>query len=279
MLEIATALRQAEQQLRSRSPSARLDAEVLLAHVLGKPRSFLLAWPARRLHAHAETCYRELVRQRCRGRPVAYLTGEREFYSLALGVSADTLIPRPETELLVERGAALATAGGARQALDLGTGSGAIALALARRLPRLDITATDRSVAALCVAAANARRLGATRVHFLASDWFAALGATRYDLIVSNPPYVASDDPHLRRGDPRFEPRLALDGGADGLRCLRLIVQHAPQHLRAAGWLALEHGHSQGAAVRALLHEAGFGDVATHRDLAGLERATEGRAP
>ncbi len=278
MTSLAEALRAGEHRLRPASESARLDAEVLLAHVLGKPRSYLVAWPARALEAQAGDYYRTLLEARADGRPVAYLVGEREFFSLRLSVDEHTLIPRPETELLVELAADLARRHGARRILDLGTGSGAIALALAHADPRRSITASDVSAPALQRAGDNARRLGCAGVRFVLSDWYAAIDE-RFEIIVANPPYVASTDPHLARGDLRYEPRLALDGGADGLDCLRVIVAGAPAHLLPGGWLAVEHGFDQAAAVRSLFEAAGFERLRSARDLAGQDRATLGVAP
>jgi release factor glutamine methyltransferase len=276
MPNLAAVLRDAERRLAQSSPSARLDAEVLLAHVLQKPRSYLTAWPAKTLPRDALAYFTGLVEQRAAGHPVAHLTGEREFWSLQLKVSDATLIPRPDTELLVERAAAVIARNAASRVLDLGTGSGAIAFALAMKFPQARITASDVSREALEVAENNRKALGTGNVNFAHSDWFEALGDD-YDVIVANPPYVPRDDPHLREGDVRFEPRLALDGGSDGLECLRNIVQVAPQHLLRGGWLLLEHGFDQGAAVRELLRAAGFSAIDTHRDLAGHERLSEGQ--
>ncbi|MDH3713764.1 MAG: peptide chain release factor N(5)-glutamine methyltransferase [Gammaproteobacteria bacterium] len=276
MPNLAAVLRDAEQRLAHSSPSARLDAEVLLAHVLQKPRSYLAAWPAKTPPRDALAYFGELLERRAAGQPVAHLTGEREFWSLSLQVSEATLIPRPETELLVERAATAIRRNAASRVLDLGTGSGAIALALALKFPRLKITASDASTEALRVAERNRKMLGASNVSVVHSDWFQALNDD-YEIIVANPPYVPGDDPHLREGDVRFEPRLALDGGDDGLECLRYIIRLAPRRLLHGGWLLLEHGFDQGAAVRELLSAAGFSAVGTHRDLAGHERVSEGR--
>ena len=276
MPNLAAALRDAERRLTHTSPSARLDAEVLLAHVLDKPRTYVIAWPAKTLPGEALDYLNTLVERRAAGQPVAYLTGEREFWSLALKVNDAALIPRPETELLVERAAAMIEQSAASRVLDLGTGSGAIALALALRFPHLAITASDVSAAALSVAEVNRKALGANNVELRESDWFDVLGDA-YEVIVANPPYVASDDPHLEQGDVRFEPRLALDGGRDGLDCLRTIIDEAPRHLLRGGWLLLEHGFDQGDAVRELLQAAGFSSVHTCRDLAGHERVSAGR--
>lgn len=249
----------------------RLDAELLLAHVLDAPRATVIARDDRVLTPEEQGDFERLLARRVAGEPLAYLTGTREFWSLELEVTKDVLVPRPETELLVEWGAAL----GGAAILDLGTGSGAIALALARERPQARVAAVERSAAALAVARRNAAAHGLA-VEFLEGRWFEPLAGRRFDLIVSNPPYVAEDDPHL--ADLRFEPRLALTAGADGLEALREIVAGARAHLNAGGWLLVEHGAAQGAAVRELFARAGFAGVETRRDLAGHERATGGRA-
>lgn len=256
----------------------RLEAEVLLAHCLGRPRSHLLAWPDKVLDAAARERFEGLVARRLAGAPVAHLTGVREFWSLALTVTPDILIPRPDTETLVERALAHIPPGRPLTVADLGTGSGAVALALASERPACTVVATDRSAAALAVAARNRATLGLANVHLAAADWCAPFAAGACDVMVSNPPYVAAADPHLEQGDVRFEPRGALTAGADGLDAIRRIVAGAPRCL-AGGWLLLEHGFDQGPAVRALLTGAGFRQVRTHPDLAGRERVSEGRWP
>ena len=255
--------------------TAALDAALLLAHILGTTRARLLAHSEVALEPTAAERYAALIARRVAGEPLAYLTGRREFWSLELAVTPAVLVPRPETELLVERALALCPAS-ATGAVDLGTGSGAVALALAAERPRWRITATDVSAAALAVARANARRLGLA-VEFREGDWFAPLAGRRFDLAVSNPPYVAAGDPALAAGALAHEPRLALTPGADALACLRAIVRAAPHHLEPGGWLLLEHGATQGAALRAELVAAGFAHVRSHRDLAGHERMTEGQ--
>jgi len=273
---LATLLDSAAAELAAASPAPRLDAELLLAHALGKERSYLRAYPENYVDAQVLEAFRWLLTARKGGEPIAYLTSKREFWSLTLRVTPATLIPRHETELLVELALERLTAGAASRLLDLGTGSGAVALALARERPHWRITATDASTEALAVASENAAALGLRNVEFLAGDWFSPLADRRFDLIVSNPPYVREDDPHLAMGDVRFEPRTALAAGPDGLSDLSRIVAAAPLHLEPRAWLLLEHGHDQGEAVRSLLSQRGFDDVATSRDLRGLERVSGG---
>ena len=253
-----------------------LDAQLLLAHALGLPRTHLRSHPETAATPQQAQRLRELVRRRARGEPLAYLTGAREFWSLSLAVTPAVLIPRPETELLVERALALRPARSGR-AVDLGTGSGALALALAAERPGWQVVATDVSAEALAVARANAVALGLVRVEFRQGDWFAPLGSERFDLVLSNPPYVAADDPAMAAPALTFEPRLALTPGTDALACLRQLAHGAPRHLERGGWLLLEHGADQGGAVRRELVLAGFTHVRSHRDLAGHERMTEGQ--
>jgi release factor glutamine methyltransferase len=252
------------------------DAELLLAHVLRASRGWLFAHGDAALPAGAAERFTELVARRRSGEPVAYLTGRQGFWSLDLAVTPATLIPRPETELLVELALERLPAEVPLRVADLGTGSGAIALAIARERPHARVVATDASEAALAVACGNAERNGVGNVAFRSGDWFAPLRGERFDLIASNPPYIALDDPHLGEGDLRFEPATALSSGADGLDAIRTLVAGAPAHLAAGGWLLLEHGWTQGDAVRALLQQAGFGDVRTAQDLEGRDRVTLG---
>lgn len=253
------------------------DAELLLAHVLGTTRSWLFAHGDDLLDAAAEARLSALLERRIAGEPVAYLTGRRGFWRFDLRVTPDTLVPRPETELLVELALARMPAGQALRVADLGTGSGAIALALAHERPRAHVVATDASAAALAVAEGNARELGLANVEFRRGEWCAPLDGERFDLIASNPPYIAADDPHL--DVLRFEPRGALASGADGLDDIRRIAGESVSHLVPHGWVLLEHGHDQGDAVRALLRRAGFTDVVTCVDLEGRDRVTLGRRP
>ncbi len=257
--------------------ASRLEVHILAAQALGVARSWLIGHDPDVLGPAQAAALEALVRRREVGEPVAYILGEREFYGRAFKVSPDVLIPRPETELLVEAALARLPKDRPAKVLDLGTGSGCIALTLALERPDCAVTAIDLSPAALAVARENARRLGA-RVDFRPSDLYSALDGEAFDLIVSNPPYVAEGDVHLASGDLPWEPRLALASGIDGLDALRRIVARAPAHLTGAGWLCLEHGWDQGAAVRALLGQTGFCRPETLPDLAGRPRVTLGLA-
>lgn len=258
------------------SPTPRLDAELLLAHVLGKSRSYLHTWPERELETEQLERYLAAIVRRQAGEPVAYILGQQGFWSLELEVASHTLIPRPDTELLVETVLALLPATPAAL-LDLGTGTGAIALALASERPAWRLTGVDRVAEAVALAERNRARLSLNNAKFIESHWFSALAGQRYQLIVSNPPYIAADDRHLAEGDVRFEPSSALVAGADGLDDIRLIIQQAPNYLEAGGWLLLEHGFDQAAAVRELLSARGFSAVESRRDLGGHERISLGR--
>ena len=256
--------------------SPAIDAQVLLAHALERDRSWLFAWPEHTPPPAQQAAFSTLVARRRDGEPIAYLTGRREFWSLDLAVSAHTLIPRPETELLVEQVLALDLPADA-QVVDLGTGSGASALGLATERPGWQVSATDASIDALAVARNNARRLNLPQVRFHHGDWFGALpSGQRFAAIVSNPPYVGEHDAHLCRGDVRFEPREALAAGPDGLDDIRRLIACAPGFLAPGGWLWLEHGADQAAAIRRLFATAGLDRIETQRDLAGRERCTGG---
>jgi release factor glutamine methyltransferase len=253
-----------------------LDAELLLAHALSKTRTHLKTHPEAVPTPEQARRYADLIERRAAGEPIAYILGYRDFWTLTLSVNSSVLVPRPETELLVERALALGSKGPARIA-DLGTGSGAIALALASERPEWTITATDVSEGALRTARANAATLGLGRVTFLAGRWFEPLTGRRFDLIASNPPYVSEGDAALQDATLQHEPRIALASGPDGLSSLREIVHSAPDYLERRGWLILEHGSDQAAAVARELVGRGFGHVRSHRDLAGHERITEGQ--
>lgn len=257
----------------------RHEAELLLLHVLGRERSWLFAHATDPVDAADAARFAGLLARRVAGEPVAYLVGHRGFWTLDLAVNPATLIPRPETELLVELALARLPADTALAVADLGTGSGAIALALASERPQASVVATDASAAALEVARANAVRNALARVRFLHGPWFAPLQGMRFDLIASNPPYIASDDPHLQQGDLRHEPASALASGIDGLDDIRVIVAGAAAHLHPGGWLLIEHGWDQGAAIQALLRQAGLEQVCTERDLEQRDRVTLGCLP
>lgn len=256
----------------------RLEAELLLAEVTGWPRTRLIAWPDRPLDPVALAAFRSLLARRRSGEPLAYLRGRQAFWTLELQVTPDTLIPRPETELLVEIGLAEASAETRRRVADLGTGSGAIAAAIATERPHWLIIAVERSAAALLVARANFSGLGLSNCRAVRGDWLAAFGSRSLDLILANPPYVPSGDPHLSRGGLPFEPLEALAAGPEGLDAIAAIAREAGRCLRPGGLLALEHGFDQGPAVRRLLGELGLRGPHSRRDLAGLERVTLARA-
>ncbi len=255
----------------------RIDAEFLLAHSLGKSRSWLYAHADQELDSRQISDFDSLVQRRNQGEPVAYITGRRGFWSLDLQVTADTLIPRPETERLVELALSRLHPQTPAEILDLGTGSGAIALAIAMERPASRITAVDASAAALAVAAANAGRLQLCNVVFEQGDWYSQLGTRRFDIIASNPPYIESSDAHLAIGDLCFEPRSALVSGPDGLDDIRILIAGAPRYLLPGGWLLIEHGWNQGEAVRALFAKAAFTGISTERDLENRDRVTIGR--
>jgi len=259
------------------SDSPRLDAEVLLSHVLGVTRSYLYAWSDKILTPSQFIQFQTLLTRRLQGEPIAYLTGHREFWSLDLQVTENTLIPRPETELLVEQALTRLPLKSQAKVIDLGTGSGAIALAIAQERPHCRILATDNSLAALKVAQANAQNLGFQQITFLISDWWVALGEMKATLIVSNPPYIAKNDPHLMQGDVQHEPRVALMAGMDGLVDIRQLIAGAISHLVTGGWLLLEHGYDQAGTIRELFIQYDYESVKTYNDLAGLPRVTVGR--
>ncbi len=272
---VGAAVRKTLHDLELTSPTPRLDAEVLLMHLCGLDRSRLIARNETALTGEQQQRLENLLHRRQRGEPIAYLTGVREFWSMELNVTPATLIPRPETELLVEKALEPIPHNAQWTIADLGTGSGAIALALAKELPRCRIIATDTSPTALDVAKSNAKKFGLTNIEFRAGDWFTPLAGEMLDMIVSNPPYIRADDPHLEQGDVRFEPATALVSGADGLDAIRHIALHAREYLKPGGWLLFEHGWDQAEAIGALLHRHGYRDMVCHRDLAGHARVTE----
>ncbi|HKZ09878.1 MAG TPA: peptide chain release factor N(5)-glutamine methyltransferase [Rhodanobacteraceae bacterium] len=257
--------------------AARREAALLLRHVLGVPDAWLIAHSDDVVDAAHTVVFRDLVERRARGEPVAYLTGTRGFHDIELRVAPGVLIPRPETEVLVDLALQRIPADAECNVADLGTGSGAIALAIARARPYARVVATDVIDAALDIARENGARLRIDGVEFRQGDWYGGLADARYDVILSNPPYIAEGDPHLHEGDLRFEPAAALASGADGLDAIRVIVCGARRHLRNGGWLLLEHGFDQGADVRGLLLDQGFADLFTQDDLEGRERVTGGR--
>lgn len=272
-LTIQLALKHACQQLTTSTP--RLDAEVLLCHVLNVQRIYLYTWHERLLSVEETKQFQQLVNKRIAGEPIAYLIGQKEFWSLPLQVSSATLIPRPETEILVEQ--ALLRLAKNQQLIDLGTGCGTIALAIAHQLPHVSVIATDCSAETLTIAQNNAERLHLPSIKFILSHWFTNLIDLKVPMIVSNPPYIAEDDPHLLQGDVRYEPHHALVSGIDGLTAIRHIIQQAPHFLLKNGWLLLEHGYNQGQIVRKLLQQQGYQSITTYPDLAGLERVTVGQ--
>lgn len=254
----------------------RRDAQILLGHVLGVSRAWLIAHGSDVVDGSTADVFRNLVSQRHDGEPVAYLLGRREFHGLDFRVTPDVLIPRPETETLVDVALEKLDAKPGRQLLDLGTGSGCVAISIAHERPAAFLTAIDVSADALAIARGNASALG-QKVEFLQGRWFAPVAKRRFDLIVSNPPYVAAGDPHLRRGDLRFEPTAALISGADGLNDIRVIISGAAEHLLPGGWLLFEHGYDQAESCRDLLAKAGFDDPQSWPDLAGIARVAGGQ--
>lgn len=276
--DIQSLLNDARNRLAAICDSPQLDAELLLAHVTGKNRVYFYTWPEHTLEISLVIHYENLLERRLRGEPLAHIVGEREFWSLRLMVTPDTLIPRHETELLVEEALKRIPDNEPWEVLDLGTGSGAIALALAIERPRARITATDLSAQALAIAVSNAQRLGLTNIHFVQGDWYEALESGRtFDLIVSNPPYIAEHDAHLEQQELRHEPYQALASGPDGLDAIRHILGNLHAHLKSGGWILMEHGYDQGNVVQALFKKAALLEVHCLKDIEGRDRVTVGR--
>ena len=258
------------------SSEAKLEAQLLLKNLLNVNRAWLISHQNDALEANINEAYRVLINRRLNGEPIAYILGAREFYGLNLKVTPATLIPRPDTETLVDAALAKIPLQKKLNICDLGTGSGAIALAIAKHRPQAFVLALDASQVALDIAIENAQSLGIANLKFILSDWFNALKNEKFDIIVSNPPYIEADDAHLSLGDLRFEPLSALASGQDGLDDIRSIISQAPQHLNPHGWLLLEHGYNQAEKVAALLKQAGFNQISQAQDLAGIERVTLG---
>jgi release factor glutamine methyltransferase len=275
MTNIANLLKQAAAE--NAGGLARVDAEYLLSHYLSKPRSWLYAHSDYQLKPEQEIDFKELVNRRQQGEPIAYIAGRRGFWTFDLLVTPDTLIPRPETELLVELAIECIDLNSASNVLDLGTGTGAIALAIAQERPKANVVAVDYSEPALIVARQNAAELNIRNIEIFHSNWFGGLQERRFDVIVSNPPYIEDADEHLLQGDLRFEPRTALASGADGLDDIRIIVSGAKAHLNSKAWLLIEHGWNQAEPIRQLFIDAGYVDVTTEQDLAKRDRVTMGR--
>lgn len=277
MPSIKTLLAEAARRLAALSESPALDAEVLLCHVLNKPRSYLRAWCDNSIGDEQQRQFETLLQQRQQGRPIAYLTGRHEFWSRDFIVTPDVLIPRPDTERLIELSLQLIPADAAWNIVDLGTGSGIIAVTLAAERPNARLFAVDFSLKALAVARQNAARLRLENIAFYHSDWFSTLPAQRYQLVISNPPYIAEDDPHLRQGDVRFEPQSALIAADRGLHAIKTIAATAKNWLTEDGHLLIEHGYDQETAVQAIFKSCGYRQVETYQDLSGQARATYGR--
>jgi release factor glutamine methyltransferase len=274
---VGEALRQAVTTLTPTSPTPRLDAEVLLMHVCSLDRSNLITRNETALTGKQLNMLENLLHRRKRGEPVAYITGTREFWSMELEVTPGTLIPRPETELLVEKALEHIPRDAEWTIADLGTGSGAIALAITKERPRCRVIAADNSSAALEVARSNAKKFGLTNIEFHEGDWFAALAGATFDMILSNPPYIRAGDPHLKQGDVRFEPATALVAGTEGLDAIRHIARHAREFLKPGGWLLFEHGWDQAEAIGDYLRQQGYRNIVCHTDLTGHARVAGGR--
>jgi len=278
-MQITQLIKTASQQLEDTSDSPRLDVEVLLAHSLQQNRTWLATWSDKELSQNAINAFNEYLKRRQQGEPIAHITGRREFWSLDLKVNKNTLIPRPETELMIEQILQLYPQDSAIHMLDLGTGSGAIALALASERPAWHITATDKSTDALQIARQNAQQLKIKNIEFLSGSWFEPLKGMQFDIIASNPPYIPEHDPHLSQGDVRFEPLSALTAGTDGLDDIRQICQQAPAHMKPQAMLIIEHGFDQKVNLQHIFMHSGYKTIRQIDDLAGNPRLTAGLKP
>ncbi|MCK5829254.1 MAG: peptide chain release factor N(5)-glutamine methyltransferase [Methylococcales bacterium] len=277
MIDIQTTLTKATERLLSTSDSPSLDAEVLLCHVLKKTRSHLRAWPEKELQSIDYAHFSQLLEQRHQGVPIAYITGNREFWSRNFKVNSDVLIPRPDTELLIELCLTLLTDKPSAHIIDLGTGTGIIAITLAAERPDLKIIATDISLPAISIAKQNATIHHTENIHFIESNWFNNIADSTFDLVISNPPYIAGNDPHLTQGDVRFEPKGALTAKDCGLDDIKNIVQQAHHYLIPGGTLLIEHGYDQQSAVQKIFSTYNYHDIKTHTDLSGNPRVTTGQ--
>ena len=274
MTTINALLHQATAQFTSVSDTAALDAEVLLCRVLNKDRSYLRAWPEQPLTAQQQKCFQSLLNKRCLGTPIAYITGHKEFWSRKFLINENVLIPRPDTELIIERAINLIPENQSLNLLDLGTGSGNIAITLAKERPAIAMVASDTSAAALAIARENARRHKTHNLHFYQSHWFENIPQQQFDLILSNPPYIAANDPHLQQGDLRFEPQTALIAAQQGLQDISEIVQHARCYMKSGSHLLIEHGYNQKSQVQAFFKQYNYAKIITHNDWAGQPRVT-----
>jgi len=273
---IQALLEQASTQLAAISPTARLDAEILLSHCLDKNRSYLRAWPEKSLTTEQLSQFLTLIDQRQQGTPIAYLTGSREFWSRNFKVSQDVLIPRPDTELLIELSLSILPDNKSCKIIDLGTGSGVLAITIAAERPLATVIATDISPKALQIAQSNAEQLNAGNIRLQQSNWFDSVADCDFDLVISNPPYITANDPHLQQGDVRFEPRSALISAENGLKDIRLLAEQARRHLKNSGYLMIEHGYNQQTEIQAIFKTLNYRHVATHQDLSGNPRVTSG---
>lgn len=273
---IQSLLKEAKDKLATSSDSATLDAEVLMCKIIGKPRSYLRAWPEKTLNSAEIKTYWQICEQRQQGQPIAYIVGEKEFWSRDFNVTPDVLIPRPDTEILIELALKLLPEHQPAKIIDLGTGSGIIAITLAAERPLTDIIATDFSHAALNCARSNAAKHNVNNVRFIHSNWFTDIPDSQVDLIISNPPYIAEDDAHLQQGDLRFEPLSALRAAEHGLGDIKIIATEARNYLNSGGNLLIEHGYDQELQVQAIFSDLNYHQIATHHDYAGQPRVTSG---